>query len=170
MTVTQLTNTICGESLQSNVRQTSVELASVQAGCGVHSLFRPSYTDLETGMHGIRWLIARILTQRETVLPVAPRHDNKPFEFRNVYIGSGMTTEEICKAVRLAYCDDKYPLATIEQNLSVVMRKAGQVRSIQMTSEEDSERNSFDNRQWRIANGRHPICKRSRHKWYLVAE
>jgi len=109
MTVTQLTNSVCGEFLQNNVRQASMELASVQAGCNVNSLFRPSVVDLETGMHGIRWLIARILTET-----------------------GEMTTAEICASVRSVNGYNKYPDKTILHNLSHVMAQAGQVTSRQL--------------------------------------
>lgn len=106
MTVTQLTNSVCGEYLQNNVRQASNELASVQAGCNVHTLFRPSIVDLETGLHGIRWTIARILTEQ-----------------------GEMTTAQVCSFVRSVNGFDKYPDKTILHNLSHVMAQAGQVTS-----------------------------------------
>ena len=106
MTVTELTNSVCGKSLQNNVRTASMELASVQAGCQVHTLFRPSVVDLETGMHGIRWLIARILAEK-----------------------GEMTTAQICAFVRSVNGFDKYPDKTILHNLSHVMAQAGQVNS-----------------------------------------
>ena len=148
MTITQLTNTVCGAELQSNVRQAATELASVQAGCGVNTLFRPSVVDLESGKHGIRWLIARILTEAQAVFP---RYAG---EYRNVYVAYGLTTEQICSRVRAANGFDKYPDKTIIQNLSVVMARSNQSASIQLTGKEDADRN----------------CKRPRRKWYLLAE
>ena len=106
MTVTQLTNSVCGEYLQNNVREASMELASVQAGCKVAYLFRPSVVDLETGMHGIRWLIARILTEK-----------------------GELTTAQICAFVRSVNGFDKYPDKTILHNLSHVMTQSGEVTS-----------------------------------------
>jgi hypothetical protein len=146
MTVTQLTNSVCGAELQSNVRQASTELASVQAGCGVNTLFRPSVVDLESGKHGIRWLIARILTEAQAVFP---RYAG---EFRNVYVAYGLTTEQICSKVRAANGFDKYPDKTIIQNLSVVMARSAQVASMRLTVRECPERKS----------------KRPVYRWYLL--
>lgn len=106
MTVTQLTNSVCGAELQNVIRQTATELASVQAGCKVAYLFRPSVVDVETGMHGIRWLIARILTEQ-----------------------GEMTTAQICSFVRSVNGFDKYPDKTILHNLSHVMTQSGEVAS-----------------------------------------
>lgn len=154
MTVTQLINEACGESLQGEIRQATQELASVEAGCNIHWLFRPSVVDTETGMHGLRWLIARILLEAEAIHPQAPYSDGTPFELRKVYIAKSLTTEEITSKVRSINGFDKYPDSTIIQNLSVVMRESGQVASIQMTSREDNKRE----------------CKRPRLAWYLIAE
>jgi len=104
MTVTELTNSVCGKSLQNNVRQASNELASVQAGCKVNYLFRPSVVDLETGMHGIRWLVIRILTER-----------------------GAMTTKQVCRFVRSVNGYDKYPNKSILHALSHTLREAGQI-------------------------------------------
>jgi hypothetical protein len=146
MTIMQLTNEVCGVSLQNHIRQASTELASVQAGCKINSLFRPSVVDCETGKHGIRWLIARILSENNAILPVYAGN------FRNVYLNIGMTTDSICAKVRQINGFDKYPDKTIIHNLSEVMTKSGQVSSLKMTASEDVTRTS----------------KRPRKLWYLV--
>ena len=148
MTVTQLTNSVCGAELQDNIRQAATELASVQAGCNVHSLFRPSAVDVQSGKHGIRWLIARILTEAQAVFP---RYAG---DFRNVYVAYGLTTADIIRKVRAANGFDKYPDKTIADVLSVVMTRSNQVASVQLSNREDSNRE----------------CKRPRRKWYLLAE
>ena len=152
MTVTQLINEACGASLQNEIRTTAQELASVQAGCNVHWIFRPSIVDLETGMHGIRHTLVRILQESDAVLPLAPHSDTTPFEFRNVYLAKGLTTDEIANKFRAINGFDKYPNRTIADNLSTVLK--GIVASVQMTSKEDLNR----------------TCKRPRVKWYLIAE
>jgi hypothetical protein len=111
MTVIQLTNSVCGAELQNNVRQAATELASVQAGCKVHTLFRPSVVDLESGKHGVRWLIARILTE----IGATKRN-------------GAVTAKTVIDFVRAINGPDKYPPHTIRQNLSVVMKRAGQVK------------------------------------------
>jgi hypothetical protein len=109
MTVSQLISEACGESLQGDIRASVAANNSVLAGCNVHWLFRGSIVDLETGMHGIRWTILRILSQAAD---------------------KGMTTAEVIAAVRLANGADKYPDRTILHNLGVVLTRAGQVVGI----------------------------------------
>lgn len=92
--------------MQGEVRASVAATNSVLAGCNVHWLFRGSIVDLETGMHGIRWTILRILTQAAD---------------------KGLTTAEVIAAVRLANGADKYPDRTILHNLGVVLTRAGQV-------------------------------------------
>jgi hypothetical protein len=69
MTTEQLTNSPCGAELQSELRSSVAANNSIEAGCNVHWLFRGSVVDLATGKHGIRWLIARILTEAQAVFP-----------------------------------------------------------------------------------------------------
>lgn len=148
MTTIQLTNEVAGAALQNSVRQNVTENNSVLAGCNVHWLFRGSVVDLETGKHGIRWLIARILTEAQASFPLYSGN------FRNVYVSYGLTTEEIVSKIRSVNGYDKYPDKTIADYLSVIMTRDNQVASIQMTNREDPNRN----------------CKRPRKKWYLIAE
>jgi len=152
MTVTQLINQACGQELQNVVRQTAQELASVQAGCKVHWIFRPSIVDLESGMHGLRHTLVRIFQEADAVLPRAPRSDSQPFEFRNVYVAKGLTSDAIISKLRAINGFDKYPDKTVLDNLCTVLK--GQVASVQLTSAEDKNR----------------PCKRPRKVWYLIAE
>jgi hypothetical protein len=140
MTVTQLINEACGESLQGTVRQATTELASVEAGCKVHWLFRPSIVDLETGMHGLRWLIARLLSEANAFTPQ-----------------TGMTSHEIISKVRAVNGFDKYPNATIYQNLSVVMFRSKQVCKARLSRKQSLFRTA-------------PGCKRSVLVWHLPTE
>lgn len=146
MTINQLINEVAGAELQASVRQATGELASVQAGCGVHTLFRPSVVDLETGRNGLRWLIARILQE------AGAEHPKYNGSFRNVYVATGLTVDEIISRVRACNGFDKYPNSTIEDNLYVVMQRAGQVGKVSRTSREDSNR----------------TCNRPRAVWYLI--
>lgn len=159
MKTIQLTNPPTGGNLNSTIRTAATELASVQAGCGVNSLFRPSVVDTTTGRHGIRWLIARILTERGAVLPMPSITladgtvvINMLAPAPETYISKGMTSDEIITAVRSVNGFDKYPDATIRQNLSVVMARDGQIGAIEMHNSMDSARH----------------CKRPRVKYYLV--
>lgn len=149
MTINQLINEVAGAEFQTSVRQAATELASVQAGCGVHTLFRPSVVDLETGRNGLRWLIARILKEAGAE---HPKYNAKTQAFRNVYVATGLTKDAIVKRVRACNGFDKYPDSTIEDNLYVVMQRAGQVDKVTRTSREDSKR----------------TCQRPRCVWYLV--
>ena len=146
MTINQLINEVAGAELNASVRQASTELASVQAGCGVHTLFRPSVVDLETGRNGLRWLIARILKE------AGAEHPKYNGSFRNVYVATGLTVDEIVSKVRACNGFDKYPDSTIQDNLYVVMQRAGQVGKVSRTSREDSKR----------------TCQRPRAVWYLI--
>lgn len=139
MTVTQLINEACGESLQGEVRQAATELASVEAGCGVHTLFRPSMVDLETGMHGLRWFIVRLLKEHNA---------NNP--------ANGLTAYEIICKLRQCNGFDKYPDATLYQNLSVVLKRSGEVSKQLLTRKQSRTRCN-------------PDCKRSVFVWFLNA-
>lgn len=146
MTITELTNEVAGAELQGIVRQAITENNSVLSGCKVHYLFRGSAVNLETGKHGIRWLIAQILEQAQAVFPVYAG------EYRNIYIQYGLTTEDIVSKVRSINGFDKYPDKTISDYLDHEMK--GQVGKIRMTKNEDCNR----------------TCKVPRNKWYLIAE
>ncbi len=137
MTVTQLINSIQGESLNGNIRQTSTELASVEAGCGVHWLFRPSMVDTETGMHGLRWFVIRLLNEVN-----ATSKEN------------GLTAWEIICKLRQCNGFDKYPDTTLYQNLSIVLKRSGQVAKAPLSRRESRNRCN-------------PRCKRSVAVWFL---
>lgn len=135
-----------GAELQAPVNQAVTETNSVLAGCNVHFLFRGSRVNLETGRNGIRWLIAEILADAQAVFP---KFDGN---FRNIYLSYGLTTEQIIERVQAINGKDKYPPHTIAQYLSRYMVKDQQVARIQMTTNEDSDRD----------------CLKPRCKWYLL--
>jgi len=158
MTITELTNTACGESLQGNVCAAINETNSVLAGCGVHFIFRGSTIDNVTGLQGLRWAITRVLTQ------AGP---------------AGMFAEQIMDIIRNSpdcAALNKYPDQTFSDNLCTVLK--GAVVCWQLTGAQDSGRNSADwqamrvrRNAWRKSNGLAPIdtfCKRPRKLWALV--
>lgn len=168
MTTLELTNTPCGTELQSTVKQAAQERNSVLAGCNVHWLFRDSWTDLETGQHGIRWLLARILAQNNSI---APKFNSELYDelkangasnetidratYRTARIEKGLTTEAIIERVRACNGSDKYPDQTIRDYLGGIMTKDNQVEGIQLSNKEDKNRPKKD--------------KRPRKIWYLLA-
>ena len=160
MTVEQLTNLACGESLQGAITEAINANNSVMAGCNVHFLFRGCLIDNLTGMHGLRWAIMRVLQS-------AP--------------DTGLTCEEIRDIIRSSpECAalSKYPCQTYSDNLCTVLTEAGQVVGVQRSNVEDSERNSeamiairFRRNAWRVANGLQPknvLCNRPRVAWFTV--
>ena len=160
MTITSLIRVAAGaDKFQAPVRSAICENNSVLAGFQVPWIFRGSMVDLQSGMHGIRWAIARILTQ------AADR---------------GLTTEEIIDAIRNTNGGDKYPDETIWHNLKQVMEKAGQVVSVQRSNADDADRNSErfiamreKRNAIRIAHGLKPLSltvKRPRLSWFLAPE
>jgi hypothetical protein len=148
MTVKQLENIPVGSDLDTAVNQSIQENNSVIAGCNVHWIFRGSCVDFETGKHGIRHLITRILTEAQAVFP--PYAGN----YRESYLAYGLTVSDITAKIRAVNGYDKYPDQTIADNLCTVLK--GIVGCIQMFNDEDRKR---------PAN-----CKRPRKKWYLIAK
>lgn len=123
------------------------ELASIEAGANIHFLFRPSWVDGNTGRHGLRWLVARILSDAGAAL--------RPFEgqYRSAYIANSMRTDEIIAKVRQANGFDKYPDKTVIDLLRTWERE-GMIGGIQLTAKEDKDRTS----------------KRPRKVWFLLTE
>lgn len=165
MNVIDLINEVAGAELQAPVKAAIATTNSTLAGCNVHTLFRGSYVDLETGRHGARWLLARILMQAGSVHD-AKLHDAAAKRLKSGrslaraskavrnYVSAGMTTEQLIAAVRAVNGADKYPDKTIRQNLSIVMRRAGQVATLRLPVTVDRERG----------------CKTTRKLWFLVNE
>lgn len=100
MKTIELSNKPVGTELMEVIRQAQVEQNSVLNGCNVHYLFRNHWVDTQSGEHGIRSLITRILANN-------PR---------------GLTTRQIVVEVRKVNGYDRYPNKTVEQYLSVFMR------------------------------------------------
>lgn len=122
--ILKLTNRPKGRKLQASVHAASLENASVQAGCGVHWFFRDgAWVNLETGQHGIRWLVAQILAQHGAFSPE-----------------TGMRSDEVAACVRAANGFERYPDETVAQTLARDLRKSGQVAAYRMTSAEDWNR------------------------------
>jgi len=119
MTTMQLTNEPKGQEFNSDIRADMKAQASMLAGVQVHYLFRPHVTDLETGRHGVRWLIARILTEAGAVAVAGQQPE------------AVMTTATVIARVRQAAGPDRYTDLTVRQYLAVIMRKSGQTASVQ---------------------------------------
>lgn len=134
------------KQIDNAIKEQGAALASVCAGIGAASIFRPHWVDSETGLHGVRWLIARILTEAGAV---HPKFDGA---FREVYTRTSMTTADIIAKVREANGFNRYPDKTILDVLSTVMTQDEQVGSIQLTGAEDAGR----------------TCRRPRKVWYLI--
>ena len=151
MNIIKLQNAVVGAELQAPVRATVCETNSMLAGCNVHWIFRGSMIDLETGMHGVRHAITRIM--RANRADCAER---------------AMTADDIIIAIRACNGGDKYPDQTIRDNLCTVL--ADEVTSIQLSNEADSNRNASIYRAMRRSNGLNEICKRPRAAYYLVVQ
>lgn len=149
MTATQIQNAPVGIEFQPAIRQMASELASIQAGCDVHTLFRPSWTDNETGVHGVRGLVSRILSQAGACLV----RWNGAAETRPFYVQAGLKTDDIIGAIRSANGFDKYPDKAILDRLTQFTRE-GWIGAVQLRSSEDKERKS----------------KRPRKVWHLITE
>lgn len=118
---------------------------------GVNLPFRPHVVDVSTGKHGIKNLIAKILKQRNAVVPVqAVANDSI---FRPMAIRLGLFTHEIIAAVREDFGFNRYPDSTIKMYLSVFETER-MFCKVQLTGIEDDSR----------------TCARPRCKWLLIAE
>ena len=144
MTATQLINEVAGAELQPVINQTQRETNSMLAGCNVHWIFRASYTNNETGRHGIRHLIVQLLTSTGAVFG--------PKASRDAIRAKALTTRQIIALVRQVNGFDKYPDKTISDVLCNVL--PNEVASIQLTNWEDRNR----------------PCKRPRKVWYVKSE
>ncbi len=192
MTKLELTNTGCGESLQSPINTAITENNSVLEGSEVHYLFRGSRVNLKTGRHGIRWFIAEILTAALAEFKpyelMTCKRDNEDKPIRNekgdlipdnakiekylpVYIAYGLTTDQIIHRIREEQKKDggngsiKYPDKTIRQNLSVIMARDLQVAYVEATASEEQTRRTVEAKEGILSDSLKP-----RVRWYLVAE
>lgn len=129
------------------IRTANQEIASVEAGAGVAIQLRAGWVDTETGIHGLRGLVLRILSEAGCrFLPFTGAN-------REGYVFHAMRTDEIVARIRSVNGWDKYPAKAIVDRL-LVFQKEGWLGGIQLTSVEDCERD----------------CKRPRKVWFLHTE
>lgn len=118
MKTIELTNIPTGKEFNAAIRRSASALASTQTGLRIHKLFNPHHVDTETGEHGIRGAIRRILTQAGCI---APRHTGElEGENRKAYIAKAMLADNIIAAYRGMGMPaaDRYPDQTVRQVLS----------------------------------------------------
>ena len=127
MTTLQLTSVPQGKEFAPALERQASAMRSMQRGLKIHYTFRPHKVDPETGWHGIRGLIVRILTQARCI---APRHDGDLLgDSRGEYITRSMLADDIIAKVRESGIPalDRYPDQTIRQYLSHDLYRDGTV-------------------------------------------
>lgn len=126
----------------------------------VQSIFQGHYFNLENDSHGIAFLIAEILKEREAVFPKGIETS----ELRQVAIATSMYASDIIEEVhnRFTAGSSRYPYETVHAYLSIFMnadnkkqlRSVPKIGQIKLTNNEDKPRPCFK-----------PRCK-----YYLVQE
>lgn len=129
------------------IRNASQELASVENGAGVPVQLRAGWIDTATGIHGVRGLVLRILSDAGCAF--VPYTGSN----REGYVAHAMRTDEIVSRIRQVNGFDKYPAKAIVDRLLVFQRE-GWLGGLQLTTGEDSDRD----------------CKRPRKVWFLHTE
>lgn len=124
--------------LCSNVLESGKDANNVMTVAGIPSVFQTHVFNVETGKHGVKHLIAEILTEAGAVFPEGIENT----EFRPVAVAASMKAEDIKAAVdrHFAAGSSRYPYATVHQYLSVFMFKEGMICKFQLTSKEDNGR------------------------------
>lgn len=135
--------------LCANVLENGKDANNVLTVAGVSPVFQTHVFNVETGKHGIKHLIAEILTEAEAVFPEGAEGT----ELRPIVIAASMLADDIKAEVerRFSAGSTRYPYATVHQYLSVFMVREGMVCKFQMTAKEDA--------------GRH--CCKPRTRYYL---
>jgi len=147
MNTLKMTNLPIGGEFQAVTRQAGAELAGTLAGCNVNPAFRPHWTDLETGRHGIKWLIARILEEAGCIMPAVSFPDRRcdlteeQANLRGEYLAKSLTSEQVIARVRGAYVPGelRYPDNTIVQYLSCIEHNKGAIESFRLFNKETKE-------------------------------
>ena len=118
----------------------------------VSPVFMPHVFNMHTGKHGIKNLIAEILTERGAVFPKGIELT----EFRKVATAASMFASEIIDEVQARFTagTTRYPYETIHLYLSVFMFRSGMIGKIKLTNAEDKPRS----------------CFKPRIKWYLIQQ
>lgn len=124
--------------LCATVLESGKDSNNVLTVAGIPPVFQTHVFNVETGKHGVKNLIAEILTENGATFPAGIENT----ELRSVAIAAGMLASEIKNEVdrRFAAGSSRYPYATVHQYLSVFMVKEGTVCKFQMTTKEDADR------------------------------
>lgn len=111
---------------------------NVLTASGIPPVFQTHVFNANTGKHGIKHLIAEILTANEAIFPEGTENG----QLRSVVLSASMLASEVKDEVekRFSAGSSRYPYATVHQYLSVFMVKQGMVVAVQMTNEEDKDR------------------------------
>ena len=111
---------------------------NVLTSVGVSPVFQTHVVNVETGKHGIKHLIAEILTAAEAVFPEGAENG----ELRPIVLASAMLASEVKDEVerRFSAGSTRYPYSTVHQYLSVFMVKEKMIAKVQMTKDEDQPR------------------------------
>ena len=131
-----------GQEFQADLTENARATASVMAGMEVPLAFRPHLADLETGRHGIKWLIVRILRECGAVLD----SNGQPEKI--------VTSAYVAHKVSQVIGPDRYTYQSVKQYLSSTLIKLGLVGKITFSNGADSRRS----------------CKRPRNGYWLKEE
>ena len=131
-----------GQEFQAELTENARATASVMAGMEIPFPFRPHLADLQTGRHGIKWLIVRILRECGAVA-------NSQGQPEKV-----VTSAYIAHKVSKVIGPDRYTYQSVKQLLSSQLINCGLVGKIQLSNGADSNRS----------------CKRPRNGYWLKAE
>lgn len=129
--------------LCANVLENGKDSNNVLTVAGVPPVFQTHVFNVESGKHGIKNLIAEILTENGAEFPEGAEGTNEtPSPLRPIVLSASMLADDIKQEVdrRFAAGSSRYPYATVHQYLSVFMVKSGKVCKFQMTATEDCER------------------------------
>lgn len=135
--------------LCANVLENGKDANNVMTVAKVSPVFQTHVFNVETGKHGIKHLIAEILTEAEAVFPEGAENT----ELRPIVLAASMLADDIKAEVerRFSAGSTRYPYATVHQYLSVFMVREGMICKFKMTAKEDA--------------GRH--CCKPRTRYYL---
>jgi hypothetical protein len=141
------TKAIKSRAILRRSRELNIDLTENQS---VHPFYQAHYVNLETGEFGIPGLIKTILEQQDAVFPQGIENTKD----RAKAIAEIPFTEEIIAGAQNIFTGGtcRYPPQSIKTYLGNYMLKNKEVGKIQLTAEEDKDRD----------------CCRPRCKWYLV--
>lgn len=124
--------------LCANVLENEKDVNNVLTVAGIPPVFQTHVFNVESGKHGIKHLIAEILTANEAVFPEGAENT----ELRPIVLAASMLASDIKSEVerRFSAGSSRYPYATVHQYLSVFMVQSGMVCKFQMTAKEDAGR------------------------------